>query len=237
MKDAFDRIQTAFAEALVEASDNFQAEQNSTEAIENSDGTVYSKRGYAKGFFKENVFPPFDESQSDSHEVVERWARSKEGQIERKALLSHHNEWYVIQVFDDMAYGYQIIQKLTEAEYQREAKFYGTITRYQPLQNTLSRADAWDYRRSSNGDAGRRVDNDAFEHREEDRSVHGLGENEVQRRKVGGNEIGDDRGSSSDWGRRNEPSVNSLEWTPQELLARIWCKCVQGSWEVAHYTG
>ena len=218
MKDMFDKIQTAFAEALVEASDNFQAAQNSTKAIENSDGTVYSKRRYAKVFFKENVFPPFNESQSDSHEVAERWARSKEGRIEKKALLSHHNEWYVIQVFDDMKYGYQIIQKLSAAEYAREEKFYGTITGYQPLQNTLSRVDVWDYRRDSDENAGHRVDNDAFEHRKKDNAIHGLGENEVRWRKAESNKIGDNRGSSSDWGRRNEPSVKTLRL--DELSAR-----------------
>ena len=211
MKDMFDKIQTAFAESLVEASENFQAAQNSAEAIENSDGTVYSKRGYQKVFFKENVFPPFNESQSEAHELAERWSRSESTEVGERKLISFHQKWYLIESFEDMKYGYQIMRQLTKQDYIREASFYETITGYQSLQNTSSENAALLRKVDDTARRGYSSDSDASQHRGADNSLYGMGAAQNAGGYTKSNGTGDLSSSSLDSQGENRSTVKTSE--------------------------
>ena len=207
MKEMFDKIQDAFAEALVEASENFQSAQNSTEAIENSGGTAYSNRGYQKVFFKENVFPPFNESHSEAHELAERWSRSESTETGDRKLISYHKRWYLIEAFDDMKYGYQIMKKLTKQEYEKEALYYGTIAGYQSLQSASSENAALlrEVRGAARG--GYRSDSYASQHRGADHSIHGMDAAQNSRGHTNSNSTGDLPSSGQDSQGKNRSAV------------------------------
>lgn len=82
MKDAFDKIQTAFAEALVEASENFQAEQevqkNTTE-----DGGVDAESDIKLSPREENAFKPY----AQKINAVVNQSISGKGNIDGKAQV------------------------------------------------------------------------------------------------------------------------------------------------------
>lgn len=182
MQDMIVTLESLYADALADAGESFQRVEIDAKAIENTNQIAYSRRGYAKVFFKENVFPPFNESKSEAHELAERWSKSEQTLAGERKLISYHNKWYLIQAFDDLKYGYQIMKQLTKKEYERESLYYGSITGYQSLQSALNKDDAQHYGRSADGDTGYRTGNDASQHRGTNRNVHGLGENKVRRR-------------------------------------------------------
>ena len=237
--ERFEQLQQLFAEALVDAGENYQMaekssadgnsankepagrnhknESNEETVLDNGQNSRYSKRKNNQ-FFPGNVFPPYNTSHSDSHEVAERWARSEEGRTEKQRLLSHHSEWYVIQVVYDMDYGYQIVRKLSDAEYKREAKFYGTIARHQSVSDIARRNVTRHRGRNRNDGAGYRADSNKPEHGGKNISVFGMDIDNDGGRKVESNEVRDHRGGSEYRGRRYEPSENTIRL--DELSAR-----------------
>lgn len=216
MEGVLEELQPVFAEGLYEAGN--EAKTNNRVAQDKE--IAYSKRGYQKTFFRENVFPPYNESHSDAHEWAERWARSEDAEICNRRLASYHNTWYLIEAFDDMKYGYQIIKKLTAKEYAREAKYYGTIAGYKSIQDTSSKNAALLRGRDANGDAGYRADYDASEHRGKNFAIHGVGTDQNGRKPVEGNSGGNQGGGSSDTHGKNGPAV-SINFTKDSARKRV----------------
>lgn len=71
-------------------------------------------------FFRGNVFPPYNESQSDAHEWAERWSHSERTESGDRRVVPYHGGWYIIQAFDDMTYGYQIVEKVDPKNVDKE---------------------------------------------------------------------------------------------------------------------
>ena len=208
MQDVIVILESLYGDALMDAGENFKAAKKVTDSVENNTRIAYSRRN-AKVLFKENVFPPFNESHSEAHELAERWSRSENTEGGQRKLISFHNKWYLIESFDDMKYGYQIMRALTKQEYIKEASYYGTITGYQSLQNTSSQNAA--LLRTVHNDTGRRhsADIDASEHRGANYSFHGMGANQNQRGYTANDNGGDLPGSSVDQQGQNGSSVTN----------------------------
>ena len=168
-----------------------------------------TKKNAARVFFRENVFPPYDESQSDSHEVAERWARSKDGKEEGERLLSHHGRWYVIKAFDDMKYGYQIIEQVSNAEYNRREKQYDKPGRYDSIRRALDKSASYAGRGTPTHKTGSGFDSLSVEYGKEDTAVSRLDQKQVRWGNATLEQASTDRGSGPDRQRRNGPSVKS----------------------------
>lgn len=203
MGDAIRELQKAYAEALVDAGATYKT---SGANIEKNGEIVYSKR-----YFKENVFPPYNESKSDSHEVAERWSRSPYTKSGEKRLLSHHGRWYVIQAFDDMKYGYQIVDHLTKKQYLKGASYYEAVSGHESLQNEISKGVTRDNRSGASGNAGNRIDHDATEHGRENRRVHRMGSEQNGRQSTERNGSGDLQSGNLDRNRENGSAIEQLE--------------------------
>ena len=65
-----------------------------------------------------DVFPPYNESESEANELATRWAHREDVETGAKALLSYHGRWYLIQKFDSMDLGYLIMKRVKVAEYE-----------------------------------------------------------------------------------------------------------------------
>ena len=175
--------------------------------LANSNELSYSKHG--NRFFKENVFPPYKESKSDAHEWAERWARSEDTEVGDRKLASYHKQWYLIEAFSDMKYGYQIVEKIKAKDYERVAKYYGTLTGYESLQDSLNENAPQYNGRSSDGDAGYRANNNATEYGRKNTVVYELGENQIRRGITTGDSTGNSESSSEDSRWENRPSLDS----------------------------
>ena len=215
MKDMFDKIQTAFAEALVEASDNFQAAQNSTEAIENSDKTAYSNRNKNR-FFADNVFPS-----GLIHSAVTHWANRKDIQIGDSRLEEYKGSYYRVEKVDGTDFGYQITKKY------KSQNFEEVLNEYERHDSKKSPEIEFDegvarYRETAEyGQAGYHADSSGTGYRRENGSVHGVVSGENGRREDSSQTERDRQSSLRDQrqtGRRNEPSVKTLRL--DELSAR-----------------
>lgn len=175
--------------------------------LANGSNLSYSKS--AKVFFKENVFPPYNESKSDAHEWAERWSRSKDAQIQNKKLVPYHNRWYLIQAFDDMKYGYQIIERIKAKDYKKVAEYYGILTGYESLQDTSGQNAALLREARESGRTGYRFDFHATQHRGENSEIYGMGTTQNGRREANGNSSGNSRSSGEDSRRENRPSITT----------------------------
>lgn len=188
--------------------------------LESRNGTRYSNK-YDARFFTDNVFPPYNVSHSDSHEVAERWARSEEGRTEKQRLLSHHGEWYVIQVVDDGVYGYKIISKLTAPEYNRRAKNYGKNGRYKSSRSAFDKSASHIRGRTSVRRTGSSVDSAQSGYRGENPGLSGVDEQQVRRGEIPAGQAPTDRSGSEDRGRRYEPSVKTLRLDELSAKAKV----------------
>lgn len=80
-----------------------------------------------------DVFPPYNESESEANELATRWAHREDVETGAKALVSYHNRWYLIQKFDSMDLGYLIMKRVKVADYEWYKK---EIERYGERSNT-----------------------------------------------------------------------------------------------------
>ncbi len=62
-------------------------------------------------------FPPYSKSQSDANEWATRWALSENVEVGDQKLASYNGGWYLIEKFDDIEFGYQIVERITKRMY------------------------------------------------------------------------------------------------------------------------
>ena len=91
-----------------------------------SRGEIKYNKKYFK--FKHKNFPPENESGSETHRLAVWWTRQKDVQTGDRTLISYHDNWYLVEKFDDADNHYQVEEYLTKAEFNKifkEIKEYG----------------------------------------------------------------------------------------------------------------
>ena len=91
-----------------------------------SRGEIKYNKKYFK--FKHKNFPPENESGSEAHRLAVWWTRQKDVQTGDRTLISYHDNWYLVEKFDDADNHYQVEEYLTKAEFNKifkEIKEYG----------------------------------------------------------------------------------------------------------------
>ena len=170
MKDMFDKIQMAFAEALVKASDNFQATKNSKEVIESGNGNRYSSR-YEKRFFPGIVFPS-----GQTHTAVTECANRKDTKTDDKRLVFYRGEYYRVGKFDDMDFGYLVTKKYDAQDYKEDLREYGEIDSEESVQSGLDEIVARSGETTEYGQRGYYADPAGNGHGREDNSLRKVAE-------------------------------------------------------------
>ena len=72
-------------------------------------------------------FPPYNESQSDANEWATRWAQSEDVQPGEQKLASYHNRWYLIEKFNDVEFGYRVMEFVTKRKYEYYKGVFGDV--------------------------------------------------------------------------------------------------------------
>lgn len=175
------------AKALQEMAQIVRQGFANAKANEREFGSKESEERFSKiyGIPKNHVFPPYDESKSDANEQAMRWARLPDVSAGDQRLASYHGRWYIIEKFDDMPYGYQIVD-LVEPENIENVREEMEERRERRTKERMARKlDGFDnrYRRTTQ-DGGERsnLDSNVLEYSTENNEVRELGKNEVQGR-------------------------------------------------------
>lgn len=70
------------------------------------------------------TFPPYDKSFSEANELATRWAHREDIEAGYQKAVSYHGKWYLIEKFDSADLGYQIVERLSDEEYNKFARRY-----------------------------------------------------------------------------------------------------------------
>ena len=74
-----------------------------------------------------DVFPPYNESGSDTNERATRWAHKREIEDYTQRIFYHENIRYLVEKDSSLSLNYRVIRRITNKEYNRNKAFYSTI--------------------------------------------------------------------------------------------------------------
>ena len=160
-----------------------------------------------------NQFPPYNESQSDANEWSARWALSDEVETGDQKLVPYHNRWYLIEKFDDVEFGYRIMERVTKKDYEYYKGVIGDVRNWEES-SIMQASDAVDSGfRESNGYSGSdgAFDNISNEHPREDKKVFGLGTRESSGDRVGSGDVGISRTSPQRDSAQSADTENTIK--------------------------
>ncbi len=134
---------------IMRTSDEKAAEETA-QRVDGEPQVQYNKKGSLIG----KVFPTYRESQGgDANTLATRWAHRVDIIARDQTLVSFHDAWYLVEKFDDSDSGYQIVEKITEKDYNRIAediKRNGASGRIQSIQRSTYDIDKLNKSRNSN---------------------------------------------------------------------------------------
>ncbi|MBP3706499.1 MAG: hypothetical protein J6J13_04555, partial [Clostridia bacterium] len=161
-----------------------------------------------------NQFPPFNESQSDANEWAARWALSDEVEVGDQRLASYHNRWYLIEKFDDVEFGYRIMERLTKKTYEYYKGVIGDVRDFKrpSFAQTADRISSGFGGRNINAGRDGTIDNNFDGHTRENTDVRSMGE---IKSKTNRNRSGD-LGLSRTSGQRNSAQSGNTSNTAKK---------------------
>ena len=81
----------------------------------------------AAKIYKGVVFPPYNESGSDTNERATRWAHKRDVEDYTQRIFYHENIRYLVEKDSSLSLNYRVIRRITNKEYNRNKAFYSTI--------------------------------------------------------------------------------------------------------------
>lgn len=148
----------------------------------------FSKKGYAKKQFKfqhEN-FPPNNETHNTAHQDALHWARLDTVEVGDQRLIFSNGDWYVAEKFSDFSNNYQVVEKISDNEFDKifkEIKENGRSGRIKSIQEGFVEYDKLN--KPSYSIKARESSSDSFEigHGRENSEMVRMVETESQRRE------------------------------------------------------
>ena len=138
------------------------------------------------------TFPTYKEGKgTQANELSTRWAHRADIEVGDRTTMSFNGEWYLIEKFDDSEWGYQIVGKLTEEQYQEYTEDRKNVAEKQSIQKSVSSITSLDRRRDSSN-RGVVSDNKVSPRNGgSDNQIQRVGEEQSQRRETQSNRGGD----------------------------------------------
>ena len=132
--------------------------EDTDEAIDASPQSEYNGEEVAVQHSRKNslinhTFPTYKESAgNEANTLATRWAHRADIQAGDQTLISYHDNWYVVQKFDDSDLGYQIMERIAKKDYDKIAediKRNGASGRIQSIQRAFTDFAQFDKQRDS----------------------------------------------------------------------------------------
>ena len=141
------------------------------------------------------TFPTYKEGKgTQANELSTRWAHRADIEVGDRTTMSFNGEWYLIEKFDDSEWGYQIVGKLTEEQYQEYTEDRKNVAEKQSIQKSVSSITSLDRRRDSSN-RGVVSDNKVSPRNGgSDNQIQRVGEEQSQRGKTQSNRSGNSEG-------------------------------------------
>ena len=160
---------------------------------------------YNKNSLIHKTFPSYQESGgSEANTLAVWWAHRADIKAGDKNLISYNGEWYVIEKFDSSDLGYQIIEKITENQYQAYLEEFENGDRQkQSVPKSVNSITSLDRRRNSSVGEQQGIDSSPAQHGREDRQVQREGKERSQRGKTTSDRGRDSKGGSASEQRKS----------------------------------
>lgn len=162
-------------------------------------GEVVEVQQSRKDSLINHTFPTYKESAgSEANTLATRWAHRADIQAGDKNLISYNGNWYVIEKFDSSDSGYQIIEKISEKQYQSYLEEFENGNRQkQSIQKGVSRITSLDRQRNSSIGEQYSVDSSPSRHRGQDNQIQRVGKEQSQRGQTQSDRSGDSKSRRS----------------------------------------
>ncbi len=184
---------------LLNRYEKLQNSKNKTPNIDSNEEIRYNRK-YFK--FLHKNFPPENESGSEAHRLAVWWTRQKDVQTGDQTLISYHDNWYLVEKFDDADNRYQVEEYLTKAEFNKifkEIKEYGRSGRVKSVSGSVDFIDKLNQPSYSLKGRESSSDSDAARYGREDTKVVRMASPEID---------GGERASSNGSGDSSSSSAN-----------------------------
>lgn len=160
---------------------------------------------YNKNSLIHKTFPSYQESGgSEANTLAVWWAHRADIKAGDKNLISYNGEWYVIEKIDSSDLGYQIIEKITENQYQTYLEEFENGDRQkQSVPKSVNSITSLDRRRNSSVGEQQGIDSSPAQRGREDRQVQRVGQEQSQRGKTASDRGGDSKGGSASEQRKS----------------------------------
>ena len=159
-------------------------EEQKLESIDDDSGeTQYQRRGYAKKkfSFQYGIFPTENESGSEANRLAIWWASKPDTETCEQTLISMNDTWYVCERFDDSTHNYQVVDRITEQEFNKifkEIKENGRYGKIQSVQECSDWIDKLNQQGNTIDTTKSSIDSMATQHSGKNSQIQRMGERE-----------------------------------------------------------
>ena len=155
-------------------------------------------------------------SHSEANQLAARWAAKAETGDQK--LVSYHGRWYIVDAFDDMPLGYQIVGRVRKSDYSNVVKEIEYDGSKKPIQESSDRVNKLNQRRNPDERGG--YGSDSFGTRggrREDNRIQRLGSEQISRRTPSGETGGGYESGGKDQQRSDTNVKFSIESSSDEF--------------------
>ena len=200
-------------------------EEQKLESIDDDSGeTQYQRRGYSKKkfSFQYGIFPTENESGSEANRLAIWWANKPDTETGEQTLISMHDTWYVCERFDDSTHNYQVVDRITEQEFNKifkEIKENGRYGKIQSIQTAFANYDKFDKLGDTINTTKSSIDSMATQHSGEDTQILRLDREESSRWETSSNGKADSTSIfKGEQGIENQEQRRDTALTDREIL-------------------
>ncbi len=171
-------------------------------------------KGYNKDKLIYRTFPNDKESGSEANRIAVWWVHNDDVITGDQTLISYHDRWYIVEKFDDMPSGYQIVDRITENEFNeiyKEIIESGRSGKIKPLQSSPDFIDQLDQSGSIVKERTSSSYRVSAGYGRKNQSLQQVDTSAVEGRKIGGIRSGDNARNSTNKQRRFSLDVNIEE--------------------------
>ena len=163
-----------------------------------------SEPRYSSVRFPGNVFPRGD--QFDAHKYAILWAKEESTRSGDRKLAYHNGSWYVIEAFNDMPWGYQIVRRIPSREYEKWRRIYVEANGSDSYADTIDETHALSGTGHQYGRTGYSTGSNTSGIGRKNNEIRGLDSVESDERKTDvGQESGYEGGGNDRQGRDGSP--------------------------------
>ena len=191
------KAEKLYADALASSGQRYAQQRVLSEKAEIQENKRYSAKKFE---FQHENFPYENESAgSEANRLATWWANLQDIEAGDQTLISYHDNWYVVEKFDDAHGKYQVEDILSQKDYYevfKEITQNGRSGKIESIQGIANEIDKRDQSRSSPGREKPSSYSDETRHGRENIAIQSVDKESSQRRETPSNRDGNNESGS-----------------------------------------